>query len=68
MNIEELIGVIMCEDIKEEGVVKVSLDSLTDEELNLLLENAGKEIKVDDETYMTYRDVDFNYMIVEKLN
>ncbi len=68
MNIEELIGVIMCEDIKGEGVVKVSLDSLTDEELELLLENAGKEIKIDDETYMTYRDVDFNYFIVEKLN
>lgn len=68
MNIEELISVIMCEDIKGEGVVKVSLDSLTDEELELLLENAGKEIKIDDETYMTYRDVDFNYFIVEKLN
>ena len=68
MNIEELISVIMFEDIKGEGVVKVSLDSLTDEELELLLENAGKEIKVDDEIYMTYRDVDFNYFIVEKLN
>lgn len=68
MNIKDLIEVIMCEDVEEKGIVKVYIDSLTDEELNLLLENVGEEIKIDDDIYTTYRVPDFNYIIVEKLN
>ena len=54
------------DNIREKGFVKVNIDTLSDSELNMLVNVFGKDITIDNDVYNVYRDFnDFNYIIIE---
>ena len=54
------------DNIREKGFVKVNIDTLSDNELHMLLNVFGKDITIDNNVYNVYRDFnDFNYIIIE---
>lgn len=45
---------------------KVNIDTLSDNELHMLVDVFGKDITIDNNVYNVYRDFnDFNYIIIE---
>ena len=45
---------------------KVNIDTLSDNELHMLVDVFGKDITIDNNVYNVYRDFnDFNYIVIE---
>ena len=54
------------DNIREKGFTKVNIDTLSDNDLHMLVDVFGKDITIDNDVYNVYRDFnDFNYIIIE---
>ena len=54
------------DNIREKGFTKVNIDTLSDNELYMLVNVFGKDITIDNDVYNVYRAFnDFNYIIIE---
>ena len=63
---KELILTLIEVNGDNKGFTKVNIDTLSDNELHMLVDSFGKDITIDNDIYNVYRAFnDFNYIIIE---